>query len=400
MAFFRNGAVNRVTVHTSVVSFAQGAGGLFFFVFLLKAGVPVAIALLAQAATVAGRFVLRPALLPLAKRWGVKRLLIAGDLILACQYPMLAEVRGIGPALLGLIAISGVGEVFYWLNYNAYWAAVGDAEHRGHQVAFREALSAVIGIVAPLVGAGLLVSVGPRWGFGLVGLVQAAAVLPLLGAPDVPVKREAPGAFRAAGPVVPIMIADGWFDSCYLFVWQIALFVTLKQSFAAYGGAMALAGLVGAAGALWLGPHIDAGHGRRAVLIAYTLSVAIVLLRAASLRAPTVAVAANAASALLFPIMIPALVTVIANRSKASPCPLRFAMATEGGWDIGCFLACTTVAALFAAGAPLVIGVLLAIPATLAQGWRLWTMYPSRRGRTSETVGSAYNGSREGARGS
>ncbi|HEX3700757.1 MAG TPA: MFS transporter [Phenylobacterium sp.] len=378
MAFFRNDAVNRVIAHSGVVAFAQGAGGLYFFAFLLKAGVSIPLALLAQAATVAGRFAVRPLLLPLARRFGVKRLLIAGDLILACQYPVLAQVHGLGPALVALVVVSGLGEVFYWLSYNAYYAAVGDAEHRGRQVAAREALLALIGIAAPLAGAAALVAAGPRWAFGAVGLVQALAVLPLLGAPEVSVKAEAPGALRAARPAIPLMVADGWFDSCYLFIWQIALFITLKQSFSAYGGAMALAGVVGAAAALWLGPRIDAGHGRRAVVIAYSLSVTVVLLRAASLGWPALAVAANAAGALLFPVMIPVLVTVTANLSKASPCSLRFSMVTEGSWDVGCFLACLTGAALFAAGAPLVVGVLLAIPATLVQGWRLWRIYPPR----------------------
>lgn len=378
MAFLRNDAVNRVNLHSGVVAFAQGAGGLFFFVFLLKAGVSIPAALLAQAATVVGRFVVRPALLPLAKRSGIKRLLIAGDLVLACQFPLLALVHGVGPVLYALVAVSGLGEVFYWMSYNAYYAAVGDAEHRGHQVAAREAFTALIGIVAPLAGAGALVAVGPRWAFGVVGLVQAAAVLPLLGAPEAPVPREAPGALRAAKPVIPLMIADGWFDSFYMFVWQIALFVTLKQSFSAYGGAMAVAGLVGAAGALLLGPRIDAGHGRRAVLIAYSLSVVVVLIRAASLGWPALAVIANATSALLFPMMIPTLVTVTANLSKAAPCTLRFAMVTEGCWDVGCFAACLTGAAIFEAGAPLSFGVLLAIPATLIQGWRLWRLYPRR----------------------
>jgi hypothetical protein len=378
MAFLRNDAVNRVNLHSGVVALAQGAGGLFYFVFLLKAGVPVPIALLSQAATVTGRFVVRPVLLPLAKRWGVKRLLITGAVLLAAQYPLLAQVRGVGPALVAVIVVSGLGEVFYWMSYNAYYAAVGDAEHRGQQVAAREALMAVIGVVAPLLGAWMLLAAGPRWAFGAVGLIQVLSILPLFGAPEVAVKREAPGALRAARPAFLMMVADGWFDSCFLFVWQIALFVTLKESFSAYGGAMALAGLVGAAGGLVLGPHVDAGHGRRAAAIAYSVGLAVILLRAASLGVPALAVAANAAGALFFPLLLPVLVTATANLNKASPCNLRFAMVTEAGWDVGSFFACLVTAGLFAAGAPIEIGVLLAAPAMLAQWWLLRRFYPAR----------------------
>jgi hypothetical protein len=45
----------------------------------------------------------------------------------------------------------------------------------------------------------------------------------------------------------------------------MALFVSLHESIPAYGGAMALAGLVGAACGLVLGRYIDTGHGRRVV---------------------------------------------------------------------------------------------------------------------------------------
>lgn len=379
MAYFANRAINRVHLHSGLVAVAQGAGGLFFFVFLLRVGVSVPAALLTQAAVVVGRFVVRPSLLPLAKRYGIKRLLIAGSAVMALQYPLLAYVHGIGPALGAVIVVSGLGEVLYWMSYNAYYAAIGDAEHRGHQIAAREALMALIGIVSPLLGAWMLLGLGPLWAFALVGFVQLSAILPLADAPDVPVKAEAPGALAAARPAFLMMVADGWFDSCWLFVWQIALFVTLKESFSAYGGAMALAGLVGAGAALVLGPHVDAGHGRRTAAIAYSVGIAIVLLRAASLEWPALAVAANAAGALLFPLLIPALATVTANLNKASPCNLRFAMVTEAGWDIGCFLACTITAALFAAGVRIEVGILMALPAMLAQWALLRRFFPKRR---------------------
>src|SRR5262249_10363755 len=140
-------AINRVNLHSGIQALAQGAGGIFFLAFLLRAGVAVPHALLVMAAILAGRFAIRPALLPLAKRWGLKPLLIAGTVGMALQYPVLAEVHGVGGWLLALIVVSSIGEVFYWISYNAYFAALGDAEHRGHQIGAREALVAVIGIV-------------------------------------------------------------------------------------------------------------------------------------------------------------------------------------------------------------------------------------------------------------
>jgi DHA1 family inner membrane transport protein len=375
MAFLRNDAVNRVNLHSGIQALAHGAGAIFFLVFLLRAGISVPAALVAQAAILAGRFLLRPAILPLAKRWGLKPLLIFGTVAIAVQYPLLAEVDGVGGPLLALCIVSSVGEVCYWLSYNAYFAAVGDAEHRGHQLGVREAVVAVAGIIAPLLGAWALLTAGPRWTFAAVGLIQAIAAVPLLGAPKVAVRQEAPGALRAARQGVILVAVDGWIDSSYFFVWPMALFVSLHESIPAYGGAMALAGLVGAACGLVLGRYIDTGHGRRVVVIAYGVATLIVLLRAASVGSPWPAVTANALSALVMPLLLPALGTATYNLAKASPCPLRFHMATEGGWDVGCFAGCLVAAALSAYGASLSLAILLALPGIAASTGLLWRYY-------------------------
>jgi DHA1 family inner membrane transport protein len=378
MAFLSNDAVNRVNLHSGIQALAQSAGGIFMLVFLLRAGLSIPAALSAMAAIMAVRFMLRPAILPLARRWGLKPMLILGTIGLAVQYPLLAEVHGVGGVLAAFCFILALGDIFYWPTYNAYFAAIGDAEHRGHQIGAREALVAVAGIVAPLLGAWALVTLGPRPMFAAVGLVQALAAVPLIGVPNVAIKPAAPGAFRAARLGAMLYATDGWFDACYIFVWQIALFISLGESLAAYGGAMALAGLVGAVCGLWLGRHIDQGHGRRAVAIAYGMAAVVVVLRAASFGSPWLAVGANALGAPLMSLMLPALGAAIYNLAKGSPCPLRFQVAAEGGWDAGCASACLVAAGLAASGVSLAIAMLLALPALAAAALLLRRYYASR----------------------
>ena len=363
MAFFRNDAVNRVNLHSGIQAIAEGAGGIFFLIYMLEAGVSVPAALLAQAAILAGRFVMRPVILPLAKRLGLKPMVIIGTFGLALQYPLLAEVDGVGVELLLVCVVASLGEVFYWPSYNAYFAAIGDAEHRGHQVSARGALVSVVSIAAPILGTWALVTLGPRPMFAAVGLVQALAALPLIGAPNVAVKASAQGAFRAARIGVMLYAADGWLDAWFILVWQIALFVSLGESISAYGGAMALAALVGAGCGLILGRHVDQGHGRRTVAIAYTIATVIVLMRASSFDSAWLAVVSNALGALVLPLILPAQATASYNLAKASPCPMRFIIACEAGWDIGCASACLLAAALAAAGVSLSLTVLLALPA-------------------------------------
>ena len=385
MAFLRNDAINRVNLHTGIQALAQGSGGIFFLVFLLMAGISVPLTLVALAGIVTGRFVLRPAIVPLAKRFGVKPLLITGTLILALQYPLLAEVDGIGPALYALIAVTAVGDVFYWPSYHAYFAALGDDEHRGHQIGAREALSAVVGIVAPLLGTWAIVAAGPLLAFTAVGLVQALAVVPLISVPNVTVKQTAPGVFKAARLTVALMVIDGWFMSGFFFVWQIALFVSLGGNIPAYGGAMALAGLAGAGGGLLIGRHVDLGHGRRAVVIGYGVAAALVALRGFSLGSPWLAVTANALGALALPLFAPGMGTAMYTMAKASPCTLRFSVATEAGWDFGAFVGCLVAAGLYAAGLSLQEGILQAVPAAAAAIWLLRRYY-AKRGRPSPTA--------------
>ncbi|HVY20927.1 MAG TPA: MFS transporter [Bauldia sp.] len=378
MAFFGNDAINRVNVHTGILALAQGAGGIFFLVFLLRAGISVPHALIAQAAILGGRFLLRPAVLPLAKRVGLKPLLIAGTLGLALQYPLLATVHGVGPTLVALLVVVSLAEILYYPAYNAAFASLGDAEHRGHQIAAREAVVAIVGVVAPLLGAWALVTIGAGTTFAAVGVVQALAAVPLIGVPNVAVVDEAPGALRAARLGGILIALDGWFDALYIIIWQVALFVALGSSFTAYGGAMALAGLVGGACGLFLGRIIDSGRGRRAVAIAFTVAAALTTLRAVSLDLPWLAVIANAAGAALWPLLLPALGTATYNLAKAAPCTFRFNLVLEAGWDVGCASACLITAALVAAGVPLGWTILLALPAVAIAARLLWQYYGSR----------------------
>jgi hypothetical protein len=59
MAFFGNGAVNRVNIHTGIVAFAHNAGGIFFMAVLLR-----------QASRCRWRSSRRPRSLPVASSYG------------------------------------------------------------------------------------------------------------------------------------------------------------------------------------------------------------------------------------------------------------------------------------------------------------------------------------------
>ena len=66
------------------------------------------------------------------------------------------------------------------------------------------------------------------------------------------------------------------------------------------------------------------------------------------------------------------------NLAKASPCSLRFHIATENGWDVGCFAASIIAAALYAAGLPLSVAILMTVFSAIAHIMLLRSYYQSK----------------------
>jgi hypothetical protein len=361
MAFFRNRTVNLLNLHYAIHTIALSGGGAFFSIYLLKSGVSIPGVLVTLALILLGRFLLRPLVVVFAVRFGLKAMVIAGTLLNAVQYPFLAEVHGVDAALAILIAIAAAADMIYWTTYHAYFASHGDDEFRGHQIGMREAISAVVGVVSPLAAGWMLVVFGPRVAFGATALVEALSALPFLWAPDVKVVRHAPGAFKAAVPGVLLFAADGWTAAGYYLVWQIALFVSLGESFIAFGGALAFAALAGAIGGLTLGRHIDAGHGGRAVWYAGATLALIAVLRAIATGNAALAVLANALGAFGACLYIPTIMTAIYTMAKRSPCALRFQVAAEGGWDAGGSAGLLVAALATGCGLPLSASILMSM---------------------------------------
>ena len=394
MAFLGNRAINRLNIHSAIQALAQNAGGVFVFVYMLKAGVPVALVFCAMAGMNACRFVLRPLVLPLTRRIGLRRLLMLGTVSEALIYPMLPGVHGVGPMLGAVVGVGSIGSVLYWTSYHAYFSSLGDAADRGGQVGVRESLTGAVSIFAPLLGAWTILTAGPGIAFLIVAGVQASAALPLLGAPEVTLDHEPPAARRTYLQGALIQATDGWVAAGYFYVWQIALFIGLGERFAAYGGAMAAAAALGAVGSLVVGRLIDRGDGRRWVVLAYGMGIGATVLMAFSLRSPALAIAANALAAFAARFLSLTMMARVYNLSKASPCPLRFHIATEGGWDTGCALGCLAAAGLSAVGAGLAPGILLAVLGLGAGASMLFVSYGRNLGADERTRTSTPHGAR------
>ncbi|HEY2048235.1 MAG TPA: MFS transporter [Caulobacteraceae bacterium] len=353
MAFFRNDRVNWLNLHYAINALARTGGDAFFGAFLLRKGLPIPVVLTAMAAVLLGRFLVRPAVLPLAVRFGLRSLLIVGSVLVGVQYPLLATVTGLGPHLYALVAVTAVADALYWTCYHAYFASLGDEAHRGHQIGAREAIAAVTGVVGPLATGWCLNVFGPMAAFGAAGLVVAGSALPLLATPDARVASEVGESFGSLLGGARFFAVDGWIGAGSYTLWQIALFISLGESYTAFGGTLALAALVGAVSGMALGRWIDRGHGRRAVWLALGGAGLVFAFRSVAFGHTTLAILGSAAGAVSAALYIPTLMTAVYNQAKLSPCPLRFHMAAEGGYDIGCGAGYVAAAGMLWAGAPM-----------------------------------------------
>jgi MFS transporter, DHA1 family, inner membrane transport protein len=354
-------AANRVYLHSAIQAFAETGGGVFFLALLLKAGLSPPMALCALATILIGRYALRAGVLPLARRIGLRRTLITGTILESSTYWLTPHVDGFGPVLYAVIGLGALGSVIYWTSYHAYVAATGKTEGRGQQVGIIEAVNAVVAIVAPAAVGLMIVNSGPIWAYAVVGLVQIAATIPLMKAPevDIPHEAEAGRATRRFGMLLYGL--DGATVAFKHFLWLIALFLSLGQGFGAYGWAMALAGLAGAAMSLAIGKLIDLGHGSTSVIFVCGLAMVAAVAKAFSFDISWAAIAAAAFGAVAASVQIPVMMARVYTLAKESGCPLRFHMATEAGWDLGCAAGCLLAAGLMAAGVSPGLPILLAI---------------------------------------
>ena len=361
MGYFADRAFNRVYIHAGLQAFASYGGEAFAFVYLLKAGISAPVVLLAIAVMFGSRMLFRQLVLPLALRFGLRKALVVAILAEAATYPILSQITGTGPLLLAYLALWAFSSSLYWTTYHTYVALMSDSTVRGRQTSAIETISMLMGIGAPALTGFLLTAFSPLVAFGTVAVAMALSALPVLAGPEVQIARQAEMPPQTRHEARVILFADGLRTGAFHFTWLIALFLTLGSSYAAYGGAMALTGLAGALAALFLGRAIDLGKGLVAVRIGCAALTAAAVARMLGWPVPALAIAANVAAALALPLYATAFNARVYTLARQSPCPLRFHIAAEGGWDMGTCLSCLAAAGLLQAGfgfyLPLAIGV-------------------------------------------
>jgi MFS family permease len=370
--------LRRLYLHSGLQSFVEAGGGIFVAGFLVSQGFSFPAALASFALIVLSRLALRGLVLPLALRTGVRNVLLIGIVIRAGSFALLPFVHEVGPLLALFLAVSGLGSVLYWTAWHAFLPALTETARGGQQVSVQQATSALVGIAAPAVGGLLLAHGGPGLAFAMITVLQLASALPLLGAPNPAIDPAAtlePGVARYARR---LYLGEGFHSGCAVVIWNLALFALLGEHFDQFGAAMAAAGLAAAAGSLLVGRLIDGGRPRHSLVIAYGAAALALAAKGTALGHPLLAVAATALGALVVPMTSTAMLAPLYAMARQGPCLLRFSMASEGGWDLGCASASLIAAALLAIGAGFQLPILLGLAAIAAMAWMLDRWYALR----------------------
>ena len=344
MKFFTNRSINFVYAHSALHGLSEQIGGIFVFVFLLKAGITPHFVLLSFAAIVLCRLVFRQIAVPFAIRFGLRQAFIFGVVVGAIAYVPLGFVHGLSPMLAVFLLIHALGDAFYWSCYHATTARLGDQESRGAQVSAVQLIYASSAIIGPLIGSSTQVFLGSVFAFTLAGSVRLLSAIPLLrvmntieiphGIIDAKSKRFA---WR-------VYFFDGVGTAGNNLAWTMALFITLNQNFQTYGLALSGAAIVGAMMGLGVGRLVDLGHHRWSVGVGMSGIAIFVLAAALGYRDPFTAIIALALGAVAGPLYASAFNARVYNVAQKSGDALRFHVIGEGGWDVGCALGCCVAA--------------------------------------------------------
>jgi hypothetical protein len=379
-SLFVNRDLNLLAVHSALQQLAAGIVSAFSAVFLLRQGFSVSAIFLCLGVIIVLRLVFRPAAAIAVRMIGLRSTLIVGTLFYAVQSPLLAPIQGLDGWLASYCVTAALAQAFYWAAYHAMFAAVGSAADRGSQVGWRQLVIAMAGPLGPAMGGIMLTLAGPWAAFGTAGVIELAAIVPLLGVSKPLIAASVPhGAFASYKRGILLLGSDGWIFCSSTWAWSMIMFQALGARYDAYGGVLAVLAVVGAVSGLVVGRLIDRGHARRAALanaaiLAGTLVAKVIC---GSSVAPVLAVAFGAT--LLSGLYLPSLMTAIYNEAKASACPFRFHFAAEVGWDTGGALACLISAALCANGVSLHAVIALALPMVLFQALALDASYAARK---------------------
>jgi MFS family permease len=371
----------RLQVHSALSQLAISMSAIFSAAYLLKMGLTPGQVFISYAAIFVLRALFRPVIIPMMPVLGMRKMLIAGTVLIAGQYGAIAFVTGVDWTLYAYIGFTAFSNMLYWTVYHPVFAAAGEFHDRGKQLGARQAITALTGIFGPLLSGLLLNYVGAWAAFGAATIVSLVSIWPILGIRDYPVATTTPpGTLRAAIPCALLFLSDGFLWLCAGMAWSMLLFERFNERFDAFGFVLALAAVAAAVASFTVGRKIDLGHGRSAAITAAVIGIVVYVMRATVGTNVWAILAVVAASTVLIHFATATMMTAYYNEAKKAPCVFRLQCIAETGWDTGAVLGSLAGAAIVYWGFPLQSVIWLAMISVLSEAALLYAIYGKSNG--------------------
>lgn len=339
MAYFANRTMNLLNAHYCIRAAGQEMANLFALSYLYKQGMPLSAVCFTYTLFFAVRLIFRPLVVRLCTKKGIHFCLVIGACLFAVRYLTLIGVEGINFWVFAFLLVSGFTEAFYWAPYHSYFGVIGAQEDRGSNIGVREAFSALISVVAPVIG-GFLLSIDKILAFSFSSLLIVLSIYPLLRSPEIPLpKRLTRKECKACDKTgFEFYFTDGIFSQP-ISVWPLVVFMMLSENYGEFGLLLGLAAVFKAAGNMVFGRLIDKGKGMSVCYIGFGLHILVAIVRIFFAYSIPVVVGCDFFIAIAYSFSTSSFMAPVYNLVKKSPTPLYFMYYSEKGWDFsGAFI--------------------------------------------------------------
>ena len=224
--------MNRLTLHSLFSGLAWCMCGVFSTAYLLRNGVLPAQIFLAWSAILVLRLMLRPIVLFVVPRFGLRVAFVLGTFLFGFQFMFLPMVQGVGIGLALFCLATALSQVIYYTCYHVFYASLGDIDHRGSQIGARQAVSALAVVLGPLAGGLSLTLLGPWPAFGAAFMYKWLRSYRCFMLPSQRLNRTRRGnAYSEAKIGFRLFFADGWIQMSSATAWSILMFQALGERY-------------------------------------------------------------------------------------------------------------------------------------------------------------------------
>lgn len=336
--FFRNRNINLLNIHTGCIAFADSILNVFGVVYFLEKGFALTTVLLGWGCIHIFRlFLLRPFVLKIFRHIGVKKGVLIGTALFAGTFYVILEVTAVNWFFLFFFFYFALVDTFYWFSYHVYYAILGDAPHRGKEIAIRESLNTILTAIAPLVSGLLAARIGFWAVYTVGGAVALCAFIPLFFS-DGDRPQRVTTFFNAMRTTsfrgFWLWLAWAFLYYFHQFIWVIVLFFTVRD-YITFGGLVSLEIFLSVVIYLSIGRLVDEHKARSVMPMTFLLLSAVTIFRTFfAYTIPTI-ILSQLFMAIAMSFFRPPVLTVFYHEANRSDQRLWFQFFAEMGWDIG-----------------------------------------------------------------